>query len=107
MRADSVLMAGICFLAVVAPHPSAAQSPTAKAAVRVIKQAPRWVYEAGEGWKIDPPYEFYNKWVGLKVAKLPSAGRLWKGIAGTTGTVGTTLGTIWECDHAEWCRKQK
>jgi hypothetical protein len=100
MRAHSVMAALLCFLAVVAPHPSAAQ---AKAAVRVIKQAPRWVYVVGEGWRIDPSYKLYGKWVGIEVSKLP-VGKWGKAIAEKAGTVGTTM---WLCDLTGWCHKQK
>jgi hypothetical protein len=108
MRAGNVIAAGLCFLAVAAPHPSAAH-PAAKVAVRVINQAPRWVYVTGEGWRINPPYKLYGKWVGLEVPKLP-VGKWGKAIAGTAGTAGTTFfGTMWLCDHAEWwwCPKPK
>jgi hypothetical protein len=103
MRGDSVMAAGLCFLAIAAPHPSAAQSPTVKAAVGVIKHAPRWVYVVGEGWKIDPPYKLYSKWVGVEVPKLP-VGKWGKAIVATAGTVG---GTMWWCDYTGWCHKQK
>lgn len=101
MRAYSVIAAGFCFFAVVAPHPGAAQVPTAKAAAGVIKQTHRLVWVTGEGAKIDPPYKFhFGKRLGLEVGKLPGK---------TAIAFGSGAGVAaWWCDLIGLlCPKQK
>jgi hypothetical protein len=100
MRAYPVLAAGLFFLAVVAPEPSAAQIP----AMRAVKPIPRVLYEPGAGWTVDPPYEFYGKHVGVRVSKLPPPKKMWDGFVGSMGLIG---GAGWLCDYFGWCHKQK
>jgi hypothetical protein len=64
------LAIGICLVVLSAPHPSVAQSPPVKAAAQLVKHPPRWMYDVGEGWKIDPPYEYSVGPVGGRLAKL-------------------------------------
>jgi hypothetical protein len=104
MRAYPVLAAGLYSLAVLAPQPGAAQSPAAKAGVQATKHVPRLIWDVGEGWKADPPYELYGKNVGVRVGKLPPARKVWDGVA---GPVGTFLGGAWVCDYFGWCHSKK
>lgn len=98
MHVNSVIAAGLCFLAVAAPHPSAAQSPTARA----VKQVPRFIYVIGEGWKIDPPLGLYGKYAGVEwKGKLPGK---WP-ITFAAG-MGSGLG-LWWCTHTPWCLEPK
>ncbi len=94
MRAASVMAAGLCFLALVAPHPSAAQSPAVKAAVGFMKH--RLVVTA-KGARIEPAYKFSSKRLPLdvEVDELPIS---W-GAAGASGL--TLLFCIFtgECGH--------
>jgi hypothetical protein len=95
---------GIFLVAFSALALAVAQPPTVKAASQLVKHPPRWMYEVGEGWKIDPPYEYSVGPVGGRLAKLPTFGALWKGFAGSAGSA---LGLTWGCEHVELCLKKK
>jgi len=106
MRAYPVFAAGLFFLVTVAPQPSVAQSPTARAAVQAAKHVPRFMWHYGEGVTIDPPFEWRGRYFGGKVDKFkfPPPQKMWDGFVGSMGLIG---GAGWLCDHFGWCHKQK
>jgi hypothetical protein len=94
---------GVGLLILSAPYPSAAQPPV-KIVSELVKSHPRFWYEVGEGWKINPPIEYSIGQFGGGVSKLPTFGAMWKGLVGTTGGA---LGVAWGCEHVELCVKKK